>query len=97
LCWWISVYWTIPASLGWNLLGQDGWLFWCVLGAGVSQLFSALKTHFLLVGCLVHPLYEGFSWVLLYFVLSCLAALWWRTTLFWRRNGGGVDLRKRKE
>ena len=37
--WWISVYWTIPASLGWSLLDHDGWSFWCVLGFCLQEFY----------------------------------------------------------
>ena len=28
LCWWISMYWTIPASMRLSLLDRDWWSFW---------------------------------------------------------------------
>jgi len=38
LLWWMSLYYTIPASLRWNLLDHDGWLFWYILAKRAGQL-----------------------------------------------------------
>ena len=34
LHWWISIYWTVPASLELSILDHDGWWFWWILFAG---------------------------------------------------------------
>jgi hypothetical protein len=39
LCWWISLYWVILASLGWSLLDHDGWSFRRVLGFGLQEFY----------------------------------------------------------
>lgn len=36
--------------------------------------------------------YESFCIALLYLVLSCLVIISWRSALFWKGNGGWVDL-----
>ena len=37
ICCWISIYWNIPASLGWSPLDHGKWSFWCVLGFGLQE------------------------------------------------------------
>ena len=60
--WWISVYWTIPASLGWSLLDHDGWSFWCVLGFYLQEFWVIL--HWYSYGKLV--------WCSLYLFCLCV-------------------------
>lgn len=61
-----------------------------VAGLSLTHL-SAFETLFLLLGCLVQPQSEGFCHVLLYLVLSCLAIISWRSSLFQRENGFGEE------
>lgn len=46
----------------------------------------------LILDCLVQLWCESFCIALLYLVLSCLFFISWRSALFWRGNGGRVDL-----
>ena len=41
----VSVYWTIPASLGWSLLDHGELSFWCVLGLGLQEFFEYFCTN----------------------------------------------------
>lgn len=79
--------------------------FLTVAGGMSLALSPALKTCFLLLGCLAQPRSEGFTLVFLYLVLSCLAIISWRPGLFWRGNGevgrgqrgGSVSWEEQKE
>jgi hypothetical protein len=64
------------------------------MGAGVSlTLLPALRTLFLLIGCLVQPQYERFHLVLLFLVLFCLVVVPWRPNPFWREKWRGTGSR----
>jgi hypothetical protein len=58
-------------------------------------LLPVLENILLLLGCFVHPRYEGIWFVLLYLVLSCFIVVSWGSALFLKGNRGRVDLADR--
>lgn len=58
MCWWISIYWTIPASLGWSLLNHCEWSFWT--GFWWCDL-SFVSIAYVLVLASCHQVVSGFS------------------------------------
>lgn len=63
----------------------------CVPGFFASSIFPFL---FFLLGCLIQAQYQGFCLALLYPILFCLTAIFWRPALFLKRKWG-VDLEKK--
>lgn len=59
-------------------------------------LLPALGNLFLLLGCLSQPQYEGFCFVLIYFVLSHLTVVSWKT-VFSEENGRAVDMSESRD
>lgn len=55
-------------------------------------LFPALKTLFLLLGCLVQPLYEGLCLVVVYRILLCLVVVSLGACSLLKGNRGRMDL-----
>jgi hypothetical protein len=42
-----NLYWTIPTSMGWSLLGHGEWPFWYVVGFGLPLVYWWFLHHIL--------------------------------------------------
>lgn len=73
---------AVSSVFSWDSYPWEQWVSWS---------FCLLLGLFPPVGCFVRPQCEGFCYVLLYFVLSCLVVISQRPALFWwETKGKGV-------
>jgi hypothetical protein len=66
---WISVWWTILASLEWNRLVHSVWSFWCNVEFCLP-VFCWESLHLYLLNILV---YKSLFWLCLWFWNECTA------------------------
>jgi hypothetical protein len=78
LFWWIFIYWTIPASLGWSLLDHGEWSFWCVHGFGLPEFFMSTFTLILIQD--IGLKFSVFVWF--WYQLNCGFIEWFKLCFF---------------